>query len=154
MAAILKKIFNINGTDNSNENLNPENQPGAIVCIVNDSVVMREGIKTIISGVYHIQDMVTTSRDNFFEKLENQNIDIVITDIEFEEKIDTTFIKQIKTFSPETRVVVYTRIKNHFHRNQSLNAGADFFIFWEERFQLLEHVISRMVAKIIGNQTN
>ena len=122
------------------------------LCIISDSNIMRNHINSIIEKMYNIDTIYCNSPKEYFEENIDSLVDIVISDIEFENKIDTQFISKINSKSPDTRIIVYTNLNNYNYGNKSLYNGADFFIFWEEKYNLLEHVINQIANKIYSEQ--
>lgn len=120
------------------------------LCIVSDSDMMREHINLIIEKMFNIDIVYCNSPKEYFEKYVDNLVDIIITDIEFENKIDTQFISKINSKLPNTKIIVYTNLNNYNYGNKSLYNGADFFIFWEEKYNLLEHVINQIANKIFN----
>jgi DNA-binding NarL/FixJ family response regulator len=127
---------------NNNRNIN--------LCIISDSDIMRDHINSIIENMYNIDIVYCKSPKEYFENNIESLVDIVITDIEFENKIDTQFIAKINSKLPDTKIIVYTNLNNYNYGNKSLYNGADFFIFWEEKYNLLEHVINQIANKIFN----
>ena len=120
------------------------------ICTISDSEILREGIYSVFQDEIDVTNMVLTSKNVFFDKHAKSNFDVVITDIEFVDGIDTSFIKQIKSISPETRIIVYTSPKNRDRRIRAMEYGAEFFIFFDDSFKLLEFIVKRMVTKPIS----
>ncbi len=122
-------------------------QANSTICIINDSDILREKIYSSFKNEYHIDQIVKTSKKDYIEKHMNKKFDVIITDIEFAEGIDTPFIKELNLNSPHTRIVIYTNPKNRNKRIQSMGFGAEFFIFMGDELKFLEFVVRR----IIGN---
>lgn len=120
------------------------------LCIISDSNIMRDHINSIIDKMHNIDTIYCSSPKEYFEENVDNLVDIVITDIEFENKIDTQFITKINSQSPSTRIIVYTNLNNYNYGNKSLYNGADYFIFWEEKYNLLEHLINQIANKIFS----
>jgi len=90
-----------------------------------------------------------TSQKDYFSIHAVKNFDIIITEIEFENKLDTPFVKQLKSISPETEIIVYTRLENNRLRNVALNLGAQFFLLWGDTYRLLERITEAMIRKVV-----
>jgi len=82
---------------------------------------------------------------DYFEKYANEQIDIIITEVEFANKIEPSFIDKLKSISPETKIIVYTKTQNHALRNRLLQNGADAFIFSRDISYLLEYIVKIMI---------
>ena len=96
-------------------------------------------------------DKITTiSKNDFLDNKSTEQINIVITEIEFSDKIDIHFVQEIKSISPDAKVIVYTRFLNHAIRTRLLNDGADAFIFLRDISYLLGHIV-KMIIRTIPN---
>ncbi len=119
----------------------------ATICIINDSEILREGIYLSFKNEYHIDQIIKTSKRDYIEKHMTKKFDVIITEIEFTEGTDTLFIKEINLNYPHTRIVVYTSPKNRNKRIRSIEYGADFFIYMDDDFKLLEFVVRKIIEK-------
>jgi DNA-binding NarL/FixJ family response regulator len=117
------------------------------ICIINDSDILRKKIYSSFKNEYHIDQIVKTSKKNYIENYTANKFDVIITDIEFTEGIDTLFIKELNLNSPHTRIVIYTNPKNRSKRIQSMEFGAEFFIFMDDELKLLEFVVRKIIGK-------
>ena len=120
------------------------------ICIINDSQVIQEGIVAAVKNVAGVKKIITTSKNEFLDNHMAEDFDILITEIEFGNKIDISFIKELKSISPKSKVIVYTRFLNHAIRTRLLNDGADAFIFLRDISYLLGHIV-KMIIKTIPN---
>ena len=122
-------------------------QANSTICIINDSDILREKIYSSFKNEHHIEQITKTSKKDYIEKHMSKKFDVIITDIEFAEGIDTAFIKELNLHSPHTRIVVYTNPKNRSKRIQSVEYGAGFFIFMDDELKLLEFVVKKIIGK-------
>lgn len=118
------------------------------ICIINDSPVIQEGIVSAIKSVPGVQKIITTSKNDFFGNHSSEQFDILITEIEFSNKIEISIIEEMKSIAPEAKIIVYTRFLNHAIRTRLLNDGADAFIFLRDITYLLGHIV-KMIIKTI-----
>ena len=127
---------------------------GTRVCVIvlNDSPVIHDEIVSAIKYIPHITEIIVSTKDDYFKKHSNKNIDIVITDIEFGNKIETSIVKQIKAISPKTDIIVYTRIDSPTIKTRLLKDGADAFIQLGSISSLLESIVKVMVKKNYNSQ--
>lgn len=115
------------------------------ICVINDSDILLEDIYSTLKNKYHIDQIVKTPKQEYIEKHMTKKFDVIITDIEFLDGIDTLFIKEINLIYPHTRIIVYTSPKNRYKRIRSIEYGADFFIFTDDNLKLLEFVIRKII---------
>jgi len=115
------------------------------ICIIDDSPTVQEEIVFAIKNVQSVKKVIKTSKMDYFEKYANEQIDIIITEVEFANKIEPSFIDKLKLISPETKIIVYTKTQNHAIRNRLLQNGADAFIFSRDISYLLEYIVKIMI---------
>jgi len=120
------------------------------ICIINDSPIVQEGIVSALQNVSGVDKITTISKNDFLDNKSTEQNNIVITEIEFSDKIDIHFVQEIKSISPDAKVIVYTRFLNHAIRTRLLNDGADAFIFLRDISYLLGHIV-KMIIRTIPN---
>ncbi|MCF6270137.1 MAG: response regulator [Melioribacteraceae bacterium] len=121
----------------------------AAICIINDSDTLREDIYSTLKNEYNIDEIVKTSKKDYIKKHMTKIFDVIITDIEFADGIDTSFINQINSIFPKTRIIVYTNPQNRTQRIRSLEYGANYFIFMDDDLLLLQFVVRKIIEKPI-----
>ncbi len=122
------------------------------VIVLNDSPEIQEEIVSSIKYIPQINKIIVSTKDDYFEKHATKNIDIVITDIEFGNKIETSIVKQIKAISPETDIIVYTRIDSPNIKTRLLKNGAEAFVQLGNISNLLKHIVKIMVKQKYNRQ--
>jgi DNA-binding NarL/FixJ family response regulator len=149
MFALSKEISKSYKTEKTQKKEATNNNPKktTTICIINDSPTIREGIFSSIHEIADIKQIIKTSKKDYFDKHATKQIDIVITEIEFNNKVETSFVEQIKSINPDTRIIVYTKIENHAVRNYLLSNGADAFIFLRDINFFIEHIVKIMIRK-------
>ncbi len=127
---------------------------GTSVCIIvlNDSPDIYNEIISEIKYIPQVNQIIVSTKDDFFMKHLTKNIDIVITDIEFGNKIETFIVKKIKAISPETDIIIYSRIDSPTIKNRLLKNGAAAFIQLGCISCLLESIVKVMVKKKYNRQ--
>ncbi len=128
--------------------VNEISKANSTVCIINDFEIVREKIYSSFKNESQIEQIVKTSKNDYIEKHMEKKFDVIVTDIEFIEGINTLFLKELCLNNPKTKIVVYTSSKNRNKRIQSVEYGADFFIFMNDNLQLLELVVKRLIGKL------
>lgn len=134
--------------DEATKTVTNGNSPNNInICIINDSPVVQEGIVSALQNVPCVNSIITTTKNDFQENEPIEDIDILITKIEFANKIDINFIHKNKSKSPDAKIIAYTRFLNHAIRTRLLNDGADTFIFLRDISFLLGHIVKTIVEQ-------
>ena len=118
----------------------------ASLCVIHDSEVLKEGLKSLLSSIEGISESEGLSRTGYLNLPSNKEYDVIITEIEFKNEIDVDFIRRIKETSKNSKIIVYTNIKNTEHRNYAMHCGADFFLYMEDKYNLLEHLVSGLIS--------
>lgn len=121
--------------------------------VINESDIFKEGLVSVLQNVAGLENTLGFSRDEYLQLEDSTSIDLLISEIEFEGKLDVEFIKTARKLNPDSTIIVYTHIKNNEFRNYAIHCGADFFVFVEERFNLIEHLISGISRKIVRKNT-
>lgn len=130
MVSLSKKLLESNEKYHKTKSqvINETLSKGICVCIIDDSPTIREGIVSAINIPY-INQVITTSKADYLNKHKTKQIDIIVTEMEFGNGKEDSFIEQIKSISPKTKFIVYTRIENFAIRNRLLKNRHDAFIF-------------------------
>ena len=127
---------------------NGDSSKNVNIFIINYSPIVQEGIVSALQNVPCVNTITTTTKIDYEENHTPAQIDILITEIEFSNKIDINFIQEIKSKSPDAKVIVYTRFLNHAIRTHLLNDGADAFIFLRDISYLLGHIVKMIIRTI------
>ena len=140
----LQNTFKLEDKSN-NSDINSDDSKNINISIINDSPIVQEGIVAAIQNVPCLKNIRTTTKNDFIENHSDEEVDIIITEIEFSNKIDIQFIQEIKSKSPDAKIIVYTRFLNHAIRTRLLNDGADAFIFLRDISYLLGHIVKMII---------
>ncbi len=118
------------------------------LCIINDSEIIREGLFSLLRKLPNVDNIDIFNRDKLSNRDMTKNYDVIITDVEFQGKIDLEYIKSLRNEYPSAKLIVYTNFNNHEYRNMTIHTGADFFLFMEDKYNLLEHLVTGIVSQI------
>jgi len=110
-------------------------------CVINDSEVFREGLMSLVQNTPNIKKVDGYALSNLTDHLLGQ-YDLIITEIESRKGLDVEIIRHLKESNAKSTVVVYTQIKNAEYRRYAEECGADYFIFIEDRYNLIQHLVS------------
>jgi DNA-binding NarL/FixJ family response regulator len=141
-----KRIFSIMQPRNSEK---PKNELSIKCCVINESEIFKTGLVSVLQKVAGLEDTEGYTRDEYLQLEDSTNIDVIIGEIEFNGTLDVEFVKTMRKLNPDSTIIIYTHIKNNEFRNYSIHCGADFFVFVEERFNLIEHLISGISRKML-----
>ena len=98
------------------------------VLIIDDSAPVRERMAEMLSenpGIEVVGE--EESAEHVLENIERLRPDAVVLDIRLPGKNGIEALKEIKSFFPETTVVILTNYDYSQYRKKSLAAGADYF---------------------------
>ena len=118
------------------------------ICIISDSEIIREGLLSLLRRVPYVDDIDTFNRKKYSNRNLAVNYEVIITDVEFQGKINLDHIKSLRNDFPRAKIIVYTNFNNHECRNITLHSGADFFLFMEDKYNLLEHLVTGIISQI------
>lgn len=118
------------------------------LCIINDSEIIRIGLYSLLNGLPHLKRADNFSKSDFLSEAQNGDYNLIITEIEFGNNIDVEFLKLLKNRYPAAKIIVYTNFKNSRYRNFAIHAGTDFYLYMEDRYNLLEHLVTGILNQI------
>ena len=118
------------------------------ICVINNKEIIREGLYSLLNKAPFILSLDSYTRDQFLESNEKKDYHIIINEIEFDSKVSPDIIKAIRYRHRSAKIIVYTGVKNIGFRNLSLHSGADFFLFIEDRYNLLEHLVAGLIHQL------
>ncbi|MCM3442561.1 response regulator transcription factor [Metabacillus halosaccharovorans] len=93
--------------------------------IVDDHVAVGIGTKAIINELEAVNVTLASTKTELSNILQTQYFDLVLMDIHLPEKNGLEWMKEIKTKSPKTKVIMYTGLDVESHFNLCLEMGAD-----------------------------
>ena len=112
------------------------------LCVINDSDFIREGLLALLKKTPGIASTTGFEHDEFLSYNDHHEYSIIVTEIEYSNAINPDYLKHIRTAYPDSKIIVYTNFKNSNYKNMAINAGADFFLFMEDKYNLLEHLVA------------
>lgn len=100
--------------------------------ILEDHKLVMEGYKKLLhdSKRYNVNICSTTAED-FFKKLDNQDIDILLLDLKLKHTNGLDVLKRIKKDNPEVKVIILTMEDGPITINTLIKNGADGFLLKE-----------------------
>ncbi|MCV9886190.1 response regulator transcription factor [Metabacillus halosaccharovorans] len=95
------------------------------VLIVDDHIAVGIGTKAIINELEGVNVTLASTKAELSNILQTQYFDLVLMDIHLPGKNGLEWMKEIKTKSPKTKVIMYTGLDVESHFNLCLEMGAD-----------------------------
>ncbi|MBU7594727.1 response regulator transcription factor [Metabacillus halosaccharovorans] len=95
------------------------------VLIVDDHIAVGIGTKAIINELEAVNVTLASTKAELSNILQTQYFDLVLMDIHLPGKNGLEWMKEIKTKSPKTKVIMYTGLDVESHFNLCLEMGAD-----------------------------
>jgi DNA-binding NarL/FixJ family response regulator len=99
------------------------------ILIADDHAIIRNGLEMLLSSIgkqfsfFHASNKV-----EIFDNLKENTIDLIVLDLNFEEGNAITWIKEIKTFFPEVKIIIFSSFDESVYKNRVLSLGANAFI--------------------------
>lgn len=129
------------------------------IVIADDHVLIREMIRKSIESIQNLQ-VVGEAGDGLecVEAVKRLRPDLVILDVTMPGMHGIGVIKEIKTISRNTRVLVLTMHKSKLHISRALSAGADGYLLKENAFDDMIQAIEKVrqgesyISELISSQ--
>lgn len=99
------------------------------ILIADDHAIIRNGLEMLLSSIgkqfsfFHASNKV-----EIFDNLNENTIDLIVLDLNFEEGNAITWIKEIKTVFPEVKIIIFSSFDESVYKNRVLSLGANAFI--------------------------
>jgi DNA-binding NarL/FixJ family response regulator len=115
------------------------------VYVVDDSVVIRERLVDILSGIPDVR-VVGQSADAYeaLAMIRKMHPDVVILDIQMPGRSGIALLKDIKRSTPTIRVIVFTNYAYPQYRRQCMSLGAEYFLSKVSEFGRLSALLKSM----------
>ncbi|MDQ0351493.1 DNA-binding NarL/FixJ family response regulator [Alkalibacillus filiformis] len=99
------------------------------IFVIDDHIVLRDGLKNILNMEEHINVIGEASSDfNTTKDLTEYEPHIVLLDINMPEKNGLEILKEIKEFSPDTKVLILTMFSQEDYFYSAIELGADGYL--------------------------
>ncbi|RMF96459.1 MAG: sigma-54-dependent Fis family transcriptional regulator [Candidatus Schekmanbacteria bacterium] len=116
------------------------------ILVVDDETEMRIALSKAISiGGYEVE----SASDGYeaINKIRHRSYDLIVTDVRMPKMDGVSLLNQIKTFSPQTAVVLITAHGSVENAVAAMKRGADDYILKPFSFDLINKVIKKVLAK-------
>lgn len=108
------------------------------IIIVDDEILIREGLKIIISSSDDIEVLeLFQNGQEAFEYCKSNKVDVVLMDIRMPECDGVLGTKLIKDSYPDTKVLILTTFQDNEYIQQSLNNGASGYLLKNSSYDLI-----------------
>ena len=117
------------------------------VLIVDDSLVVRERVSKMLSGIKNIK-VVGEAADsiNAIHLVDKLKPDAVTLDIRIPGEGGIEVLKKIKRSKPHVIVVVLTNFPNEQYKNKCYELGGDYFFSKSDEFEKVEEVFNNLAG--------
>ena len=107
------------------------------VFIVEDSAVMRENLKTMLSDFSNVEIVGHAADESgAIEQIDASLPDVVILDLNLESGSGINVLKNVKNHHPEIKVIVLTNYTDDHYAEACRRANADYF--FDKSFQFMK----------------
>ena len=97
--------------------------------LTDDHEVVRSGVASVLKNDYPSCEVNEASNeDEAWHALKKDDYDLVILDIHMPGSDALTFTEKIKSFYPDTKVLIFSMGAEHIYAKRFLNAGASGFV--------------------------
>ncbi len=97
--------------------------------LTDDHEVVRSGVASVIRNDYPTSEIIEATNENeAWVALKKAEFELVILDIHMTGSDAQTFTEKIKSFFPDTKVLIFSMGAEHIYAKRFLNAGASGFV--------------------------
>lgn len=120
------------------------------VMIVDDELIIREGIRTFIDWEKLNCKIVRSASDGLeaVSFLETAAVDIVITDIRMPGKTGLELAAYIRKHTPSTKLIILSGYSDFKYAQEALRQGAFDFILKDNPLSKIEHAVLRAIEEL------
>lgn len=116
------------------------------VLIVDDSAVVRERLKAMLSELEEIEIIgQAQDADEALTSIRKLNPDVVILDIGLPKGNGIDVLQKIKQYKPAPIVIVFTFYSQLLYRQRCMAVGADFFLNKPTEFEKIPEVLKKLI---------
>ena len=99
------------------------------ILIADDHAIIRNGLEMLLSSIDKQFDFFHASnKAEIFKKLQENTIELIVLDLNFEEGNSLPWIEEIKTMFPNVKIIIFSSFDESVYRNRVLSLGASAFI--------------------------
>ncbi len=129
------------------------------ILLADDHAIIRNGLEMLLSNIgKRFTFNHASNKAEIFEKLQENTIDLMVLDLNFEEGNSLAWIKEIKTAFPEVKIIIFSSFDESVYKNRVLSLGANAFIsklsMPEEIILAFEQTFYDNEIALIGNKSH
>ncbi len=120
------------------------------ILIADDHAIIRNGLEMLLSSIgkkftfFH-----ASNKDEIFDNLQENIIDLIVLDLNFEDGNAIAWIKEIKTVFPGVKIIIFSSFDETVYKNRVLSLGANAFI---SKLSLPEEIILAFEQTLYDNE--
>ncbi len=122
------------------------------ILVIDSSPIIYIGLKSIFKNslVFEVSDYIETG-ENVYEILDNVEIDLIISDLNYREGSVSNLLKKFKKNKTEIPVIIFTSESNESKSIDVLKSGASGFITKNLKKKSVKSIIQDIAFSIYGN---
>ena len=122
------------------------------ILVIDSSPIIYIGLKSIFKNslVFEVSDYLETA-ENVYEILDNVEIDLIISDVNYRKGSVSNLLKQFKKNKTEIPVIIFTSESNESKSVDVLKSGASGFITKNLKKRSVKSIIQDIAFSIYGN---
>ena len=122
------------------------------ILVIDSSPIIYIGLKSIFKNslVFEVSDYIETG-ENVYEILDNVEIDLIISDLNYREGSVSNLLKKFKKNKTEIPVIIFTSESNESKSVDVLKSGASGFITKNLKKKSVKSIIQDIAFSIYGN---
>ena len=122
------------------------------ILVIDSSPIIYIGLKSIFKNslVFEVSDYLETA-ENVYEILDNVEIDLIISDLNFRKGSVSNLLKKFKKNKTEIPVIIFTSESNENKSVDVLKSGASGFITKNLKKKSVKSIIQDIAFSIYGN---
>ena len=123
------------------------------ILVIDSSPIIYIGLKSIFKNslVFEVSDYIETG-ENVYEILDNVEIDLIISDLNYREGSVSNLLKKFKKNKTEIPVIIFTSESNESKSIDLLKSGASGFITKNLKKKSIRNIIQDIAFSIYGNK--
>lgn len=99
------------------------------ILIADDHAIIRNGLEMLLSSIdKQFEFFHASNKAEIFKKLQENTIELIVLDLNFEEGNSLPWIEEIKTMFPNVKIIIFSSFDESVYRNRVLSLGASAFI--------------------------
>lgn len=115
------------------------------ILLIDNSRIMRAGLSLILSNFSEVEKVIEISMSDFdISQMKISEYDVIIIDIENNNKTDVDIISEIRAKAISSSIIVFTYSRNLNLKDQCILRGADFFFLKSDEYDKLTYTVKRI----------